>query len=142
MGRLFSNPFLKALQNQVKSVPKDSPPTTYEIQVDYPFAKGSPRLLGKFAGLIILQAARDKAACIRLSFGDGKMFYTVDDTEYGMIPPPAFAMVDIIREIVNASGTSFEESGAIDVQLNGQTHSLKVECVWEKQSIQILLPSK
>jgi len=136
----FSNPFLDELQDQIKSYKGDLPPGQFKSVGDYPFGKGSPQILGKLAGFIILQAIADGASCIRLSFEDGKMYYTVDGTEYNMIPAPAYAAIDMIRYIVDSSGASFEQPGSIEVNYLGQKRSLAVECVWEKQSLQIILP--
>ena len=67
--------------------------------------------------MLIVQAQCDGATRIRLHYSEAKMYYTIEGTDYEVVPPPAPLNVDMCRLLVKTSRLRWDAPGRLNVPL-------------------------
>lgn len=123
----FGNPFLRGLRIQIRSMfvqrldlqDRDAASCS-ELEFvinDSGSLRGRflRRDLGRLAGLVLAQARRESVTQIRFDWMHDRMYYTVSEPEYEMVPPPAPMMQRMCRELARATGACPGQDGELSV---------------------------
>ncbi|MGD2109113.1 MAG: hypothetical protein PVI86_06950 [Phycisphaerae bacterium] len=86
----------------------------------------APRQLGELCALILGQAEVDGATQIKLHYGKNRMIYTLDGTDYDMVPMPPPSNVDFVRALAAASRTYFNQPGSLRVTFADSKLDLRI----------------
>ena len=102
-------------------------------------ARTPKRDLGTLLGYILCQAADDGVTRVSFSFhnNQSRMIYALDGNDYDMVPPPLPAALDLARELIRASGATFDRDGRLKVSLWGNSVNLRVSVECSSASISI-----
>ena len=89
---------------------------SWDIGTDeHGFSTATSRELGRLWGLLFVQAQCDGASRIQLYYGAERRVYTIKDTDYEMVPPPAPLNVDMCRFLARASKLRWDSPGTLDI---------------------------
>lgn len=90
--------------------------TMESIDIDFQgFYSVDEYRLGELAALILGQAQSDGASRIQLYYGKNRMVYTLDHTDYDMVPCPSPMNVDLVRRLGKVSGMKWDAAGLLSV---------------------------
>ncbi|UCE59076.1 MAG: hypothetical protein JSU63_16730 [Phycisphaerales bacterium] len=115
----LADPFEKNLRKcaqsrHVRQQPdqEESESTVDSIDADIAgFYTVRPDRLGELCALILAQAQSDGATRIKLHYSNNKMVYTIDGTDYDMVPCPSPSNVDLVRAIAKSSHLTRDKPG-------------------------------
>jgi len=120
----FVDPFAgnlrkRARRQYVRRQPdeEDTEKTMDSIDFDYAgFYTVRRDYLGELCALILAQAQCDGATRVRLYYGNNKMIYTLEGTDYEMVPCPPPTNVDLVRAITKTSQLALGRPGRLPVR--------------------------
>ncbi len=100
--------------HQVQEREEEGTMSSIDIEVSG-FCGVNPTKLGRLCGLILAQAQADGVSRVKLYYGKNRMVYTIQGTDYDMVPCPPPMNVDMARSIVRVSRTSWNAPGSLRI---------------------------
>ncbi len=120
----FQDPFARNLRKRARSQfvrrqphEDDTDSTMESIDIDFTGFYNTRRdRLGELCALIMAQAQADGVTHLKLYYGNNKMIYTLEGTDYEMVPCPPPTNVDLVRAIAKLSRLTWIEPGKMQVR--------------------------
>ncbi len=134
MHNFADRTILRALHRETRQFHTDGATTelygadaSWDIGTDeHGFCTATNRELGRLWGLLFVQAQCDGASRMQLYYGAERMIYTIKETDYEMVPPPAPLNVDMCRFLARASNLRWNAPGKLNVSFADLTLELVI----------------